>query len=217
MVGRDIRVFLVDDHPVVLRGVRDALSQQQGIEVVGEATSGDSAIRKARRIRPDIVLLDVSMPKITGVDITRKLRTFLPEIKVIAFTMHNNMEYVHEILRQGARGYVLKNTSTDEVVRAIRTVHAGGKYFSQEVSALLLEEHVTLVASGDLKQGTLTSREREILKAIALGLSSKEIAARLAVSSRTVDTHRENIMKKLNIHTAVGLANYAHSNEIDKT
>jgi DNA-binding NarL/FixJ family response regulator len=205
-----IRVFLADDHPVVLRGVKDALSHQKGILVVGEATSGKAALKKVKATRPDIVLIDISMPAMTGIEVAMRLRRAVPTVRVIAFTMHDNKEYVHEILRQGACGYILKNTSTEELVKAIKAVHRGEKYFSAEVSRTLLEEYTTQVASRESDEGILTHREKEVLGLVANGLTSKEIGAKLRVSARTVDTHRERIMMKLNIHTAVGLANYAH-------
>ena len=207
-------MLLVDDHPVVLRGVRDALIKQKSIEVVGEASSGVAAIRQAQKARPDIVLLDISMPSMTGVELTKRLLKLLPQTKVIGFTMHDKKEYVDELIRQGAHGYVLKNSSTDELVQAIRAVYNGAKYFSPEISRMLVEEYISQVAEGSVPTDRLTDREREILGYIAVGLSSKEIGEQLHVSARTVDTHRENMMRKLKIHTAIGLANYAHSKGI---
>ncbi|MGB2868420.1 MAG: response regulator transcription factor [Bacteroidota bacterium] len=203
-----IRLLLADDHPVVLDGVRSALSKHKQIRIVGEATSGKQALQKLHRLNPDIVLMDISMPVMNGIETTKKLREVLPHIKVLAFTMHENKEYVIEIIRSGAKGYILKNTATPELVKAIETVYAGGTYFSSKVSKLLLDQYVSQVAQGRLRED-LTSREKQILALIADGKSSKEIAVHFNLSVRTVDTHREKIMKKLQIHSAVGLAKYA--------
>ncbi len=212
---RKIRVLLVDDHPVVLGGVRSALSGQRNIEVVGEASSGKEGLRKAKELAPDIVLMDIGLPSMTGIEATKRLREVLPQVKVLAFTMHDNKEYILEVIRQGAKGYILKNTSTDELVRGIEAVHRGDTFFSTRVSKVLLDQYVAHVAKGKIRED-LSSREKEILALIASGLSSKEIAARLNVSPRTIETHREKIMNKLNIHTAVGLARYAISKGIAK-
>jgi two-component system nitrate/nitrite response regulator NarL len=207
-----IRILLADDHPIVRSGIKDALSKQKNIEVVGEASSGMQVLRRARELRPDIVLMDISMPGMGGLEATQRLRTSLPEIKILVFTMHDNKEYVLEIIRSGASGYVLKDTSTLELVRAIETVHRGGTFFSSKVSKLLLDQYIQKVTTGDQNLvEDLTSREEEILVLVAQGKSNKEIASQLKISIRTSEAHREKIMKKLNLHTIAELTKYAIS------
>ncbi len=205
---KPVRVLIVDDHPVVLTGVRGALSQEKGIDTVGVASSGRQALRLAKQLEPDVVLMDIGLPSMNGLEVTKRLREVSPKIKVIAFTMHENKEYVLEIIRLGARGYVLKNTSIDELRRAIHAVYKGNRYFSPAISKLLVDQYVAHV-EGKGEGRELTPREGEVLALIATGMSSKEIAVKLKLSTRTVDTHRERIMNKLGIHSAVGLARYA--------
>ena len=212
---KPIRVLIVDDHPVVLTGVRTALSGEKGIEVVGVAASGSQALKMAAKLEPDVILMDISLPSMNGLEATERLRDKMPKTRVIAFTMHENKEYVHEAIRQGASGYVLKNTSTDELRRAIETVYRGKKYFSAQVSRLLLDQYVAQV-QGTEEEPELSLREREILALIAAGMTAKEVATRTNLGIRTVDTHRVNLMKKLKIHTVAGLTRYAISKGLIK-
>ncbi|HEY6951928.1 MAG TPA: response regulator transcription factor [Bacteroidota bacterium] len=207
-----IRVILADDHPIVRTGIKNALLEQKNIEVVGEASNGAQVLKKAKELSPDLVLMDISMPEMGGLEAAQRLHSTLPKVKVLVFTMHDNKEYVLEIIRSGASGYVLKDTSTLELVRAIETVHRGGTYFSSKVSQFLLDQYVKKVATGGEKlQEQLTHREEEVLALVAKGKSNKEIAAELEMSTRTVETHREKIMKKLNMHTVAELTQHAIS------
>ena len=207
-----IRIMLADDHPIVRNGIKDALSRQKNIEVVGEASSGTQVLHKAKDLMPDIVLMDISMPGMGGLEATQRLRASLPKIKILVFTMHDNKEYVLEIIRSGASGYVLKDTSTLELVRAIETVHRGGTFFSSKVSKLLLDQYIQKVSKGgDGSFEQLTEREEEILTLVAHGKSNKEIASQLKISIRTCEAHREKIMKKLNLHSVAELTKYAIS------
>lgn len=207
-----IRIMLADDHPIVRNGIKDALSKQKNIEVVGEASNGTQVLRKAKELLPDIVLMDISMPGIGGLEATQRLRSTLPAVKVLVFTMHDNKEYVLEIIRSGASGYVLKDTSTMELVKAIETVHRGGTFFSSKVSKLLLDQYIKKVSTGgETSTEELSKREEEILVLVAGGKSNKEIANELKISIRTCEAHREKIMKKLNLHSVAELTQYAIS------
>jgi len=210
-----IRIMLADDHPIVRNGIKDALSKQKNIEVVAEASNGSQVLRKAKELSPDIVLMDISMPGMGGLEATQRLRTTVPTVKVLVFTMHDNKEYVLEIIRSGASGYVLKDTSTLELVRAIETVYRGGTYFSSKVSKLLLDQYVKKVSAGaETATEELSKREEEILALVASGKSNKEIANQLKISIRTCEAHREKIMKKLNLHSVAELTQYAISKGI---
>ncbi len=211
---RKIKLLLVDDHPIVLEGIKSRLSAQEDLEVVGEAADGQEALRKAKELRPDLVLMDISMPNMSGLEAVTLLRKRVPDSKIVILTMHDNREYIARIIRLGARGYLLKDTSPAELIRAIKLIHAGGVFFSPAVSRVLLDE----LASGKkgksppAKAAELSEREREVLVLIADGRSNKEIAARLGVGVRTVETHRERIMRKLNIRTVAGLTKFAIAN-----
>jgi two-component system nitrate/nitrite response regulator NarL len=207
-----IRIILADDHPIVRNGIKDALSKQKNIEVVAEASNGTQVLRKAKQLLPDIVLMDISMPGMGGLEATQRLRSTVPTVKVLVFTMHDNKEYVLEIIRSGASGYVLKDTSTLELVKAIETVHRGGTFFSSKVSKLLLDQYIKKVSAGvETSTEELSKREEEILVLVAGGKSNKEIANQLKISIRTCEAHREKIMKKLNLHSVAELTQYAIS------
>jgi two-component system nitrate/nitrite response regulator NarL len=203
-----IRVLLADDHPVVRRGLTVCLARQERLLIVGEAADGQEAVAKARELSPDIVLMDVDMPQMNGLTASEILRKELPRIKVLILSMHSHSDYVLRILQSGARGYVLKNASPDELVKAIETVHAGESYFSPDVARLALNQFVRGTGEGP-QISHISNREREVLIAIAEGLSNKEIASRLNLGVRTVETHRERIMRKLNIHSVAGLTKFA--------
>jgi two-component system, NarL family, nitrate/nitrite response regulator NarL len=206
-----IKLLLVDDHPVVRRGISSCLSRQERLAIVGEAADGLEAVRKAKELSPDIILMDIDMPHMDGLAVTEVLRKELPNIKVLILSMHSNTDYVLRILQSGARGYVLKEASPEELVRAIETVEAGEAFFSPDVARLALNQFVR--GGGDNPNAShLTNREREVLIQIAEGLSNKEIASHLGVGVRTVETHRERIMRKLNIHSVAGLTKFAIAN-----
>ena len=203
-----IKVLVVDDHPVVRRGISACLSRHQQMQVVGEAANGREALRLARELQPDITLMDIDMPQMNGLAATAALHRELPKIKVLILSMHSNTEYVLRVIQSGARGFVLKEATTDELIRAIETVISGEAYFSSDVARVALNKYVQGSGmSGDAMP--LTDREREVLVLIAEGLSNKEIACQLGVGVRTVETHRERTMRKLNIHSVAGLTRYA--------
>lgn len=197
-----VRLMLVDDHPLVRDGLRARLEVVTGLQVVAEADSADAALTAAARTTPDLVLMDIGLRGANGIEATRRLRALLPALRVVMLTMHDNTEYVREALRAGAVGYVQKDSPAEEIVDAIRAVMAGGQYFSAGIAAALQR-----AGAGD--DDTLTPREREVLALIAQGLSSKDIGERLAMGVRTVETHRTNLRRKLDLTSPAALVRYA--------
>ena len=212
-----IRVLLVDDHPLVLDGINACLSSEPGIEVVGQANNGLEALELAEALTPDVVLMDVSMPVMNGLEATKELKIRFPGCRVLILSMHENREYILQLIQSGAAGYVLKDVSSSELIKAINVVHQGGTYFSSGASETLVNQF----ESGRRHTNTaneippcLTKREETVLKLLAEGGSNKDIARELDISVRTVETHRQNIKQKLHIQTAAGLAKYAIENNI---
>jgi two-component system nitrate/nitrite response regulator NarL len=204
-------MLLVDDHPFVREGIKSHLATQAGIEVVGEAGNGHEALQQAAHLKPDLVLMDISMPGMNGLEAISRLRKTAPSARVLVLTMHENREYIAQVFKLGARGFVRKDGSPDELVRAIRAVNAGEAFFGPGVSSVLLEEF-THGDPGKAQPDTalvLSDREREVLARVAEGLGNKDIARRLGIGVRTVQTHREHIMRKLDIHTVAGLTRFA--------
>ena len=206
---KKIKLLLVDDHPIVLDGIKSHLRAQPEFEIVAEASNGQEALRQAKLTLPDVVLMDISMPHMNGLDALVHLRKQVPNAKVLILTMHDSREYIAQVVRSGARGYLLKDSAPAELVAAIKAVHAGEVFFSPSVSKALIEE----MADGSKRSAdapaALTGREREVLSLIAEGLLNKQIADRLGIGVRTIETHRERIMRKLEIHTVAGLTKYA--------
>lgn len=203
-----VHVLVADDHPIVRSGVRMVLEGQKDLAVVGEAAGGREAVDLARKLKPAVVLIDISMPDLSGIEATRRILADAPQVKVIALSMHADKRYVAEMLKAGARGYLLKDGVGEEVVRAIREVMAGGVYLAQRVAGTVVQDYVQRLAGGD-DPGGLTPREREVLALVADGRSSKEIAAALHVSPKTIETHRLQIMGKLELHSVAQLTKYA--------
>lgn len=209
MTEKPIRVLVADDHMIVRTGIRHVLESEEGFEVVGEAASGSEALSLAAALHPDVVVLDISMPDESGLQVAARLRSGSAAPRVLILSMHNNAEYVLESVRAGAHGYLLKDTAATELRSAIRAICRGESYFSPPVasrlSAAVRGEHES--RTGALDQ--LTSREREVLQGIVRGRTNKEIAAELGISHRTVETHRESLMNKLQIRTVAELTRFA--------
>ena len=210
MSARRIRILLVDDHPVVREGLCSCLARYPHLQVVGEADDGAQALLKARTLTPDVVLMDINLPHMNGLDATRHLHQQMPAIKVLVLTIYDNPEYVLEIIRTGAQGYVLKNTAPQELVDAIEKVHRGETFFSPSVAQVVINDYVARV-NGEPARSLrgLSPREREVLVLITEGNSSKDVARRLGVAVRTIDTHRGRIMRKLDVHNIAGLTKFA--------
>jgi DNA-binding NarL/FixJ family response regulator len=212
-----IRVLLADDHELVRSGLIKLLETYKDLTVIGEAGDGSEAVEKTRKLNPDVLVIDLSMPKLSGIEATKIVRKECPKVGVLVLTMHQNEEYVYQILKSGAGGYVLKEAGKDELANAIRTVARGEKYFSSKVSQIMVDGYLRKselrsgesVTSPDGTNIDLTRREREVLTLIAKGLNNQEISERLFISPRTVDTHRTNIMQKLDIHDAANLVKFA--------
>ena len=206
-----IKLLLVDDHPIVLDGIKSHLCAQPDFEVVGDAANGQEALRKAKLTLPDVILMDINMPHVNGLEAMASLRRQVPKAKILILTMHDSREYIAQVVRSGARGYLLKDSAPAELVAAIKAVHAGEVYFSPSISRVLLEEITDSNGrhNGVPARQTLTEREREVLSLISEGLLNKQIADRLGIGVRTIETHRERIMRKLDIHTVAGLTKYA--------
>ena len=203
-----IKVLLVDDHPVVRKGLYSCLSNRPNLDVVGEAGNGAEAIRKVRELAPDIVLMDIYMPEMDGLAVTEFLHNESPQVNVLILSMHSNRETVMRIIKAGARGYVLKDASTEELVRAIEAVNAGESFFSPAIARIALNQFVN-EADRTEPFSRLSDREREVLRLIADGKSNKEIALALGIGVRTIETHRERVMQKLNVHSVAGLTKVA--------
>ncbi|MBS1873200.1 MAG: response regulator transcription factor [Acidobacteria bacterium] len=207
----DIRILLADDHAVIRAGLHLLLDRQEGFAVLGEAADGREAVAKAAELRPDVVVLDLAMPNLNGIEATRQICSNQQEAQIVVLSMHSDEEYVLRALKAGARAYVLKESAEADLIAAIRAVHAGKSFFSPAVSRMLVEDYVRQLQDRDLEDSydLLTPREREILQLVAEGKSNKDIANILSLSVYTVETHRSNMMEKLNLHTVPELILYA--------
>jgi DNA-binding NarL/FixJ family response regulator len=205
-----VRVLLVDNHRIMREGLRSLLSRQSDLEVVGEAEDGRTAIQLARKLRPGVVVMDISMPDLNGVDAIRGIISEVLGTKVIGLTMHSDRRMVARMLQAGASGYLLKDCDLEELVRAIRAVAAGQTYLSPVVAGFVTKEFVQYLATRDQSSSLLlTAREREVLQLIAEGHSTRDAAGRLHVSVKTVETHRMHIMRKLKAHSVAELTKAA--------
>jgi DNA-binding NarL/FixJ family response regulator len=203
-----IKVFLVDDHPAVREGVRSFLTTQGSVAVVGEAADDVEALRKLKKVEPDVIILDINLPALDGGELARRLRQVVPHAKLIAFSIHSTPEYVVRMARSGVHGYVVKDAPAAKLVEAIRQVYGGGLYFPSDMSDAILAPGSN-PSSNQPGQVVLTAREREVLGLLAEGLANKEVARKLGISVRTAETHREHLSRKLNIMTVAGLTKYA--------
>ncbi len=206
-----MRILIVDDHAVVRTALAALLAQEADMEVIGEAADGSRAVELTRALRPDVVLMDISMPRKDGLAVTQALRKQAPQVKILVLSIHSNKEYIFRIIQAGAHGYVSKEASPEELLRAIESVCCGETFFSPEMAQAAIHQ---LVSNGGKREpfAQLTGRERQVLVLIAEGQSNKEIANQLGIGVRTIETHRERIMRRLGIHSVAGLTKFAIAN-----
>ena len=206
-----IRILLADDHTILRAGLKMMLNAQPDMEVVGEAQSGRQAIQEAQKLQPDVILMDITMPDLNGIEATRQIKRILTEVKILVLTMHENDEYVFQALRAGASGYMLKEAADTELITAIHVIKSGQFYLSPTAQSVVVGDYLQRVRTGEERDSysSLTEREREILKLVAEGHTNNQIAERLIISPKTVDTHRTHVMDKLNLHSRAELVKYA--------
>ena len=210
-----IRVLLADDHTILRDGIRALLDDQADIEVIGEAQDGQATVKMTAQLQPDVVVMDIAMPLLNGLEATRQIQRDFPQVKVLILTMHENEEYIRQVLAAGALGYVLKDAAARDLLGAIRAVYQGDAVLSPAITRLVIEDYLRW---GDIRPpdstNGLTSREREVLQLIAEGYTNKEIAEILCLSIKTVQSHRTNLMSKLDLHDRGELIKYAIQKKI---
>ncbi len=205
-----VRILLADDHGIIRQGLHSLLEKQPDMEVVAEAEDGRRALDLVQELLPDIVIMDVTMPNLNGVDATRQIVDRFPKVKVIALSIHSNRRFVADMLKAGASGYILKECLFDELVRAIRTVTTDSIYLSPRITSIVIDDYVNIMPDDeDSISSVLTEREREVLQLLAEGRSTKQIALALHVSTKTIEANRRQIMEKLDIHSVAELTKYA--------
>ena len=203
-------VLLADDHTIICEGLRSLLEKAHGLEVVAEAHDGRTAVQLTRQWSPDVVIMDIGMPGMNGIEATRQITAMQTKTKIIALSMHSRTQYVSSVLEAGASGYLLKDCAAEELILAIRAVLAGRFYLSKQITGVVMKDYVRhITEKRHTDPDTLTPREREILQLLAEGTSAKQMASQLHISVKTVETHRQHIMDKLNIRTIAGLTKYA--------
>ena len=212
-MGKKNTVLIVDDHPLFREGLKSILARHSGFEVVGEAANGAEGFRKAKKLKPDLVVMDLSLPDQSGMEVTHKIRSLLPETRVMVLSMHAKIDYITEAFRKGATGYVVKESATEKLMECLETV-SRGEYF---IDSSLSHKVVKSLMESDQKEGkitnagysTLTPREQEVMRLIAEGLSTREIGEKLFISPKTVENHRSNILNKLGLHSTMEVVRYA--------
>jgi DNA-binding NarL/FixJ family response regulator len=206
----EVRIVIADDHKLFRLGLSQLLNQQKLLTVVGEAATGFEAATLARELKPDIVFMDISMPELNGIEATRRIVDENPEVQVVILSMHADRRYIQEALRAGAKGYLVKDSAPEELLRAVAKVMRGQFYLSAQINEQVIADFIRLTESGSPTPFSLLSaREREVLQLLAEGKSTREIADKLNVSVKTVETHRQHLMDKLNMHTVAELTKYA--------
>jgi DNA-binding NarL/FixJ family response regulator len=210
-----IRVLLADDHRILREGIRALIEDQDDIQVVGEAEDGLAAVKKVTQLQPDVVVMDIAMPLLNGLEATRQIHRDYPRVRVLILTMHENEEYIRQVLAAGALGYVLKDAAARDLLGAIRSVYQGEAVLSPAITRLVIEDYLRWgdIRPEDTTDG-LTAREREVLQLIAEGYTNKEIAGILSLSVKTVQSHRTNLMNKLDLHDRGELIKYAIQKKI---
>jgi len=206
-----IRILLADDHNILRRGLRLLLERQPGFEVVGEASDGRQAVERSEVMKPDVLVLDIAMPNMSGIEAAQRISALLPHAAIVILSMHSDEGYVLRALKAGAKGYVLKDSAENDLIEAIKAVSGGKAFFSPEISNILVEDYVREMKKRGAEDSyeLLTPREREILQMLAGGKSNKDIATSLNLSLYTVETHRRNLQDKLNLHSIAELILYA--------
>lgn len=209
---KTIRVLIVDDHEIVRSGMKMMLEDESQLELVGECENGQQAIEKARELKPDVIIMDITMPEMNGIDATREIKEQMPDIAVLAMTVHEDSDYFFEMLKAGASGYVPKRVASDELLRAIEIVASGHVFLEPGVATNLVTDYLERVNSDDDARDRydgLTPREQEVLTLIAEDYTNQAIANQLGISVKTVERHRENLMRKLDLHSRTALVKYA--------
>jgi DNA-binding NarL/FixJ family response regulator len=211
-----LRILIVDDHAVVRRGVRSLLESEEGFEITGEATTGREAVDKARRLQPDVVVMDLSLPELNGLDATRQILKDSPRCEILVLTMHHSEELARDVLQAGARGYVLKSDADQSLIAAVKSLREHKPFLSSRVTEFVLDDYLRRTDAHEvaLSYETVTAREREIIQLLAEGKSNKEAASTLGISVKTIEAHRANIMRKLRLRSVSELVRYAIRNKI---
>ncbi len=211
METKKIRVLLAEDHTIVRQGIAALLRTESDMEVAGEASNGLEAIELTKKLSPDVILMDIGMPQLNGLETTREIKKRFPSMKILVLTMHDNEEWIFQILKAGASGYLIKDSAMTDLISALRAVYHGDSYLSPSISKMVIEEYIRKAETGEKKgvEDLLSGREREILQLIAEGNSIPQISDLLCISRKTVEAHKAHIMEKLNIHDKVGLIKYA--------
>ncbi len=205
-----IRVLVADDHTIVRKGLCSLLEGKPDIEVVGEAEDGREAVEKVEALLPDVVLMDITMPRLNGLEATRQIKRLFPQVKIVALTMYTNEEYIQQFLQAGASGYVVKQAAPAELISAIQAVYRGDSFLSPKISKAIIDEYLKRAEpAASSEQAKLTDREREVLQLIAEGYSNRDIAQKLQISIKTAGVHRTNLMEKLGFHNVTDLVKYA--------
>jgi two-component system response regulator NreC len=208
---KKIRLLVADDHKIFRQGITKLLEEESDLQVVGEAADGREAVKKATELKPDLVLMDIAMANLNGLEATKQIKKVLPETKVIMVTMHKNEEYILQSFQAGASGFILKEGAVEELVNAIRSIHQDKSFLSPTISKTLIDAYLRKMETGKTETpfDLLTDREREVLQLIAEGYTNREVAKALFISVKTVEAHRAHIMQKLNIHDVAKLVKYA--------
>jgi DNA-binding NarL/FixJ family response regulator len=206
-----IKIILADDHRIFRKGLKSLLSEKENIEVLAEADNGDEALEAARKYKPEIVIMDIAMPKMDGIEATRRIRERFPDTEVVVLSMHAKKAYIDQVLKAGAKGYVLKDSDEENLLSAIETVHSGGYYLDSPIADQVLSDYFSDKSKREIKKQAdpLSEREREVLRLLAEGHSNQEVADTLYISRKTVENHRANIVRKTGIQGQVGLTKYA--------
>lgn len=212
---KKINIFIADDHNLVRQGIVAILKDRAIFSIVGEASDGAQAVRMVKELKPDIIIMDISMPTLNGLEATYQIKRDMPEAKILILTQHENEEYIMQIIKAGASGYVLKSSVSDDLVTGILALEKGGRFFSPSISKLILDDYINKIKGQETKKDNpeLTHRESEVLQLLAEGETNQKVAEKLYISIRTVEFHRANIMHKLNLHDMASLVKYALQKE----